>query len=225
MSSEITQLPSSVVSQLPSNIAKVENDILGYVTTLVGDRPFASAVSKLNPILPNDAKSQLASNPVEFVSSLVAATAPPTWATAIPLDLAGYFQSVGDDIDSIISNDLTYPPLPQPTLEPRPGSSRPSSVPISSSAVVATSTPKVATSSAYTVTTAPAGTGVLYPSGSGGAGTGSGTGRIVNPTTPPNPSVTPFNSASRWSGMIGAVAALMAVGVGALLLAWNEAVL
>lgn len=221
MSSEIAQLPSSVVSQLPSNIPKLDKDILGYISTLVGGPPFASAASKLSPILPNDAKSQLASNPVDFVNNLVTITTQPVWATAIPLDLEDYFQSVGDDIESIIANDVTNPPLPQPTLEPIPGSSRPSFVPISSPTVVATSTPRVATSSP-SVTTAPAGTGVLYSSGSGGAsgaGTGSGTGRIVTPTSPPSPSVTPFNSASRWSGMIGAVAALMAVGVGALLLA------
>lgn len=208
MSSEIAQLPSSVVSQLPSNIP-------GYISTLVGGPPFASAASKLSPILPNDAKSQLASNPANFVVNLITATTPPVWATAIPLELEDYFQSVGDDIESIIANDVTNLPLPQPTLEPIPGSSRPSSVPISSPTVVATSTPRVATSSP-SVTTAPAGTGVLYSSG---AGTGSGTGRIVTPTSPPSPSAIPFNSASRWSGMIGAVAALMAVGVGALLLA------
>lgn len=215
MSSEIAQLPSSVVIQLASIIPKLEGDFVGYVSTLVGEGPFASAASKLNPILPDDAKSHLATDPVGFAYGLITATTPPVWETAIPSDVADYFQSVRNDLDSIYYKDVTIPPLPQPSLEPRPGSSGPRWVPISSSTVVATS-------SAYTVTTAPAGTGVLYSSGSGGAsgaGSGTGTGRIVTPTSPLSPSVTPFSSASRWSGMIGAVAALMAVGVGALLLA------
>lgn len=222
MSSKIAQLPSSVVSQFASAIPKIDDDIAGYVSTLIQGPSFASAVSKLNPILPNDAKSQLAGDPVDFVLDIIVATTPPAWATAVPLDLAGYLQGVGEDVASIISNGVANPPLPHPTMEPRPGSSRPSFVPSSSSTVVATSTGKVATSSAYTVTTPPVGTGGFHSSGSGGAsgaGTGTNTVRVVTPTSPPSPNVTPFNSASRWSGMIGAVAALMAVGVGALLLA------
>lgn len=219
MSSEIAQLPSSVVSQLASVGSKLDNDIAGYVSTLIGGPPFASAASKLNPILPNDEKSQLARDPAHFVYNLITATTHPVWVTALPSDLEGYFHKVGEDVASIYSNAVSIPPPPQPTLEPRPGSSRHSFIPSSSSTVVATSTAKVATSSAYTVTAAPAGTGGLHSSGSGGAGTGTGTGRIVAPTSLPSTSAPPFNSASRWSGMTGAVAALMAVGVGALLLA------
>lgn len=220
MSSEIAQLPSSLVSQIASVNSKIDNDIAGYVSTLIGGPPFASAVSKLNPILPNDEKSRLAGDPAHFVYSLITATTRPVWETAIPSDLVGYFQRFDEDVASIFSNAVTIPPPPQPTFEPRPGSSRLSFVPSSSLTVVATSTAKVATSSAHTVTAAPAGTGGFHSSGTGGAsGAGTGTGRIVTPTGPPSPSVTPFNSASRWSGMTGAVAALMAVGVGALLLA------
>ena len=210
MTSEVAQLTSSVASQL-------REDILNYASSIVSGAPFATAASRLEPVLPDDAKSQLATDPAGLVIQLITESTVPVWADVVPTDVIGYFSSVGNDVSSIIDNDLNLPPVPRPTrttLGPRPGSSGTTTVPI-------------VTSSASTVATAPAGSGVL-PSrsigsvtGSVGSGTGSVTGRVVTPSTPSSTSVSQFSSgsASRWNSMTGAVAALMAVGVGAILLA------
>lgn len=217
MTSEVAQLTSSLANQLASETPKLGGDISNYASSIVSGAPFATAASRLEPVLPDDAKSQLATDPAGFVIQLITESTTPVWADVIPTDVIGYFGSVDNDVNSIIHNDLTLPPLPRPTrttLGPRPGSSGTTTVPI-------------VTSSASTVATAPAGSGVL-PSrsigsgtGSVGSGTGSGTGRVVTPTTPSSTSVSQFSSgsASRWNSMTGAVAALLAVGVGAILLA------
>lgn len=226
MSSELAQLPASVADPIVSAVPKIEGDLFNYITDLVGGTSFISAFSKLDPFLPDDVKTQAEGDPAGFAFGLVTAATPPAWADAIPTDVAGYLQSVGEDVDSIISKDVTIPPLPLPTpatrttLESRPGGYL-SGIPITRQTVLATSTASTV-GPASIVTTAPAGSGVL-PSGSIGSGgsSGSGTNRIV--TTPSSPTVSQFvpgsAAASRWNSMIGTVAALMAVGVGALLLA------
>lgn len=226
MTSELAQLASSTANPIASAGPTIQSDLVTYVSNLVGDPSFISAFSKLDPFLPDDVKTQAEGDPTSFAFGLITAATPPAWVNAIPTDIVDYIQSVGEDVDSIISKDLTIPPLPLPTpatrttLESRPGGSL-SGIPITRQTVLATSTASTV-SPASIVTTAPAGSGVR-PSGSIGSGgsSGSGTNRIV--TTPSSPTVSQFvpgsAAASRWNSMIGTVAALMAVGVGALLLA------
>lgn len=192
-----SSIPTALVPAVTSALPAIESDVVAYLASLVDTPSFTSVGKALDSALPSDVLAQLSSAPNDFIVSLVTETAYPTWATAIPTDVADYLSSVDAHIRSIETADVIKQ-LPSITVV---GGPRPTGA-VSGNGYYGYS------GYAYPTGTRGFATGV-YPTG---AGRGNGT----SPTRGPGSPIPFSNSASRSSGTLSI--AMLVVGAATWLL-------
>lgn len=210
-----------IENALPEVKPEVESDILEYAASIATQPEFLSAAAVLATAIPTSVQDQLANDPGKFLISLITATQPPPWATAIPTGIRNYLVSVGSHFASIANEDAEAEP-PQPTTL------RGSFVFPSDGFVIPTGVLPQGTAGFPKPTgtgVLPSGTGHALPSGTGrpptGTGTGTGTGVLpvptggINGTTPTRGQASPISFAGsaslplRRGGSVGAAAAFI----------------